>query len=135
MSIASSIATTAQAEYRNQYLINNGVIFLDRVDSLTFPGTLTRLDEIQSMLIILNSKVDSRILLDDKISEKLDLLYECFAIEDGGYRDVSVIEQAVLLREAARPLANKPETEWINLMRTRVWDFFTMPITFSLRYP
>lgn len=131
-SIDSSGTTAAQSEYRDGPLYNNGIAIEPYRCYLNSQEMQNRLPEAKALVHLLASAIDPNVQLDHRTRDRLNSGIEPFTTSEGGYTRKEVIEQAVILYDAAPKHEDADKSVWSDLMRENVWNFFSLSKLFSL---
>ena len=130
--MSTTDSNEGQTELRDATLPRNHVFFIEysRLSKCSAIGH--REKEVRALRDILRNDIDPSVTLDPDIRAKLKFPFTSFTTAEGAYRNKDVIEQAVLLREAAAPQADALKSEWIHdVLKPFVWDFFSLRTTFA----
>lgn len=126
--------SVGKTEYRVDSLGENGV-YLRSVSALQDIAALRHFSGVvQSAKDILETSIDSSFLPSTEQASLLKRLGLKISIQDGGYSNPAVINMAFELRGSVDNLDDANESDWMNFINEKIWNFFGMKTTFSSRY-
>ena len=124
----------AESVYREQFLTDNGVEFID-YDQFRQTAALECFHPIiKDLLSFFRLALDESIIIEVEQLANLRDADDEVGFRANGYSEQSTVDQAFVLRNAAKHLANEFENRWIILFDKEVWQHYRMMSIFSFRF-